>query len=255
MTDPEGARPRETRMALQEFLEAIIAEHGANDHAWLMRCAKDNLAALHAETVDLRQELLIAQQAHQIAALTAEGETLKFQREAAREQTDAAERETIAQVADHWFVQGGKDEFGALPQEVHNADEVIAAILDVVRNAKKALEQERDDARRREFAPLELAAFLAFIRGVDISNTIEQARLGLVERALRAEARFTALQAALAAAAALVARLDAVHADPRYQAVWAMYQIHGGQYTEPKYETELAALRDALLAIPAQETR
>jgi predicted Ser/Thr protein kinase len=43
-------------------------------------------------------------------------------------------------------------------------------------------------------APLELAAFLAFIRGVDIPNTTEQARLVLVERALRAEATVTAMR-------------------------------------------------------------
>jgi len=36
-------------------------------------------------------------------------------------------------------------------------------------------------------APLDLAAFMAFIRGVDIPNTIEQARVALVERALKAE--------------------------------------------------------------------
>lgn len=36
-------------------------------------------------------------------------------------------------------------------------------------------------------APLDLAAFMAFIRGVDIPNTIEAARVALVERALRAE--------------------------------------------------------------------
>jgi len=46
----------------------------------------------------------------------------------------------------------------------------------------------------------------------------------------------------------LVSRLDAVHADPRYIAVWFSYQIHGGQYTDPTYHDELKAARAALAA-------
>jgi len=44
-------------------------------------------------------------------------------------------------------------------------------------------------------------------------------------------------------------KLDAVHDDPRYQGVWQVYQIHGGVYTEPKYEHEFAALKSALDAL------
>jgi hypothetical protein len=44
-------------------------------------------------------------------------------------------------------------------------------------------------------APLDLAAFMAFIRGVDIPNTIEAARVALVERALRAEQEIEQLRA------------------------------------------------------------
>jgi hypothetical protein len=48
---------------------------------------------------------------------------------ASRPQT---EQEVIDHVVSHWFTQGGVAEFGAIP-ECHNADEVISAILEVVR--------------------------------------------------------------------------------------------------------------------------
>ncbi len=47
----------------------------------------------------------------------------------------------------------------------------------------------------------------------------------------------------------LVAKLDAVHADPRYAAVWTMYQVHGGRYTEPTYTVEFQQAKDALAAL------
>ncbi len=42
--DPVGMQ--EVVEAVKEFLEAIVREYGCNDHVWLTRCAKDNLAAL-----------------------------------------------------------------------------------------------------------------------------------------------------------------------------------------------------------------
>ena len=56
-------------------------------------------------------------------------------------------------------------------------------------------------------------------------------------------------ESALEKAKALVNRLDEVHNDPRYQSVWLLYAIHGGNYTEPKYGKELTALKDALAAL------
>lgn len=44
----------------------------------------------------------------------------------------------------------------------------------------------------------------------------------------------------------LVRKLEAVHEDPRYKAVWESYMIHGGQYTEPKYTEELKGARELL---------
>ena len=44
----------------------------------------------------------------------------------------------------------------------------------------------------------------------------------------------------------LVEKLDAVHADPRFQAVWTSYMVHGGRYTEPRYDKELSAAKAAL---------
>lgn len=55
-------------------------------------------------------------------------------------------------------------------------------------------------------------------------------------------------EAMVEAATALVAKLDAVHADPKYGAVWAIAQAHYGQYDGPKYEDELNTLRAALAA-------
>lgn len=52
--------------------------------------------------------------------------------------------------------------------------------------------------------------------------------------------------AVVAAAKALVARLDMIEADDRYQSVWLHAYNHGLPYTGPTYEAELQALRAAL---------
>ncbi len=48
------------------------------------------------------------------------------------------------------------------------------------------------------------------------------------------------------AAAALVAKLDTIHEDHRYQAVWTIAQAHNGSYEGPQYRDELEALRSLL---------
>ncbi len=48
------------------------------------------------------------------------------------------------------------------------------------------------------------------------------------------------------AAQALVDKLEAVHADPQYISVWQLNYIHGGRYTGPQYDKELAALKVVL---------
>lgn len=55
------------------------------------------------------------------------------------------------------------------------------------------------------------------------------------------------------AAARLVAKLEAIHADARYSGVWALAQLHHGPYTGPTYEAELSALTDALSRAPREE--
>jgi hypothetical protein len=48
-------------------------------------------------------------------------------------------------------------------------------------------------------------------------------------------------------ASALVWRMDEIHADPLYHAVWMSAGIHGIDYSDgPTYEAELGALRTAL---------
>lgn len=51
------------------------------------------------------------------------------------------------------------------------------------------------------------------------------------------------------AAMSLLAKLDIIHNDPKYQGVWQMYHIHGLRYDGPKYDTELEVLRAALASL------
>jgi hypothetical protein len=48
------------------------------------------------------------------------------------------------------------------------------------------------------------------------------------------------------AAQALSDRLEVVHNDDSYRAVWSLSHAHCGGYTGPRYDTELAELRRAL---------
>lgn len=59
----------------------------------------------------------------------------------------------------------------------------------------------------------------------------------------------------LKAAKSLVKRLDEIHNHPEYLAVWTMFMLHGGDYTDgPKYGEELATLRSAIDAAMKQKT-
>jgi len=44
----------------------------------------------------------------------------------------------------------------------------------------------------------------------------------------------------------LVRKLEAVHEDPRYKAVWESFMIHGGRYTEPTYTEEFESAQKLL---------
>jgi hypothetical protein len=46
------------------------------------------------------------------------------------------------------------------------------------------------------------------------------------------------------AATALVRKIDRVHRDPRYEAVWCISQLHVGPYEGPQFKDELDALRE-----------
>jgi hypothetical protein len=48
------------------------------------------------------------------------------------------------------------------------------------------------------------------------------------------------------ACAALVKKLDEVHDDLNYKAVWYLYNAHGGTYRGPTYYDELNRAREAL---------
>lgn len=45
----------------------------------------------------------------------------------------------------------------------------------------------------------------------------------------------------------LVEKLEEIHADPRFKAVWTNARIHGLEYTSLSYEAELLKLKEALL--------
>lgn len=44
----------------------------------------------------------------------------------------------------------------------------------------------------------------------------------------------------------LVRKLEEVHEDPRYKAVWESFMIHGGKYTEPTYTEEFESAKKML---------
>jgi hypothetical protein len=75
----------------------------------------------------------------------------------------------------------------------------------------------------------------------------------LVRAILRAAlaATSTPLAEAVTAAQALVDRLEFIHADPAYMAVWTSNHIHNGPYSGPQYKNELDDLKAALIAIAA----
>ena len=52
--------------------------------------------------------------------------------------------------------------------------------------------------------------------------------------------------AVLAAASALVAKLDAFIDDPSYRSMFVIAAIHGVQYTGPNFSDELKALKNVL---------
>lgn len=73
----------------------------------------------------------------------------------------------------------------------------------------------------------------------------------LFERATTAEAERDRYREALAA---LVAKLDVVHADDRYQRVWiAARNVDHDDYRGPTYATELDAARAALRPVDTPE--
>lgn len=65
-----------------------------------------------------------------------------------------------------------------------------------------------------------------------------------------ARARVTGLESKVAVYETLTRRLQEVHADERYQAVWQIFMLHGGSYTEPTYTAEFQAALAALSADP-----
>lgn len=61
-------------------------------------------------------------------------------------------------------------------------------------------------------------------------------------------------EALVEALSALVEKLDLVHDDPRYEAVWTISQLHAGPYTGPQYDKELEAGRLALSLARGEQT-
>lgn len=58
-----------------------------------------------------------------------------------------------------------------------------------------------------------------------------------------------------AALRSLVDALEKCHADPRFQTVWTIYQIHGGRYEGPFYKDELAVAVETLQRGSEEQTK
>ena len=59
----------------------------------------------------------------------------------------------------------------------------------------------------------------------------------------------------IVAANRLVNKLDRVHADPKYQSVWSINQLHAGPYDGPTWTNELEELRYELEWIREGDTK
>jgi hypothetical protein len=67
------------------------------------------------------------------------------------------------------------------------------------------------------------------------------------------QARIAVLGRVATTALTLLAKLDTMHADGAYAAVWTSYAIHGGVYRGPQYVDEKSAVQrelDALATLP-----
>lgn len=141
------------------------------------------------------------------------------------------------------FVDGcaAADEIAALTARLQAAEKMYENSQRTVAEmtgAYEAMESERDDAVKR------LQAAEAALRdAMEMSARSGDARIHAA--AERDDAR-RRLEAVEGAAKHLVDRLDAVHADARYAAVWHIAQMHVGPYLGPMYAAELNALRTAL---------
>ena len=86
------------------------------------------------------------------------------------------------------------------------------------------------------------------MEGLRLMGDIAKHAPELARRLRDAEEKLARANEALKASEALVARLDFVHEDPAYQAVWFCNQIHSGPYRGPQYDKELAAAKEAISA-------
>lgn len=133
MTDADTALIAELRE------EADCIEHGAWPQKWrdLMLRAATSLEAAHRE----RDEAIAHDRQPYPTAWAYE--RVCEARTKWQVRAGASEASVIADVVSHWFIQGGKATFGEL-REAHNPDELVSAILSVVRAQLRAVEQERD---------------------------------------------------------------------------------------------------------------
>jgi hypothetical protein len=90
-----------------------------------------------------------------------------------------------------------------------------------------------------EPSELEYAWSIAEARNERICQVLED-NLALLARVAKLEA----------ALSGLVYRLDEIHEDLAYKAVWTSYMLHGGRYQGPTYVDALAEARAALKDAP-----
>lgn len=91
-----------------------------------------------------------------------------------------------------------------------------------------------------------------------LTTALEQADRALIterERAETAERMLKEAETALIAAEALVARLEYIHNDLAYQAVWILFQNHVGPYRGPKYSEEFAVAKAAIASARQRQAK
>lgn len=204
---------------------------------------KARAATLQAEIKQLKEWLNTAEWKH-----TEESELIARQRNTEKAKADALQAERDEWAAEvnnlHAQVKGIVEQLAAAEARArglmgaHNL--LIAEQADHAATRKQLLDAQAETASAMERFKLTHEQYVfQFERAEALQAEVDDRRRDWVAAEVRADAAERALRV-------LVEKLEAVHADPRFVAVWFSFQNHGGRYTEPTYTAELDAAKAAL---------